>query len=195
MCGKDLQPSKELLDKVMLTANTKKQLPISERRRLNVDGVYCQVNHLPSGGLFYQAGGKFFSKLRFELEEDGHIIVRKYQPGSWESKIDVSYRIAKSLDDIFTLARLTADCKNMMKVVKRLEKLKTKYEASSFFHFALGKAYLETGCHQLGCESIVTSLKIGLVDPDHELSAMGMLVDTVEKEELAVDVQKLVKQQ
>ena len=47
MCGKDLGPSRELLDKVMLTANTKKQLPISERRRLNVEGVYCQVNHMP----------------------------------------------------------------------------------------------------------------------------------------------------
>lgn len=194
MCGKDLQPSRELLDKVMLIANTKKQLPLSERGRLNVEGVYCQVNRLPSGVLFYQTGGKFSSQLRFELEEDGRIIVRKYQPGSWESKMDVSYGIAKSLDDIFTLARQTADCKNVIEVVKRLEELKTKYETSSFFYFALGKAYLDTGRHQLGCESIVTSLKIGLVDPNHELSAMGMLVDTVEKEELAVEIQKLVKQ-
>jgi tetratricopeptide (TPR) repeat protein len=46
----------------------------------------------------------------------------------------------------------------------------------------------------MGCESIVTSFKIGLVDPNHELFAMGMLVDTVEKEELAIDIQKLVKQ-
>lgn len=194
MCGKDLQPSRELLDKVMLIANTKKQLPLSERGRLNVEGVYCQVNRLPSGVLFYQAGAKFSSRLRFELEKDGRIIVRKYHSGSWESKIDVSYGIAKSLDDIFTLAGQTADRKNVMEVVKRLEELKTKYETSSFFYFALGKAYLDTGRHQLGCESIVTSLKIGLVDPNHELSAFGMLVHTVEKEELAVDIQKLVKQ-
>ena len=90
-----LEPTKDLLDKVIFIADVKAQLPITERGILNDWGVYCRVNRLPDGALFYQAGGKFIAQLRFAVEKDGSIKVRKYKPGDWERKLTPTYDDAR----------------------------------------------------------------------------------------------------
>lgn len=95
MSKNKLQPSRELLEKVITVAHAKTQLPLADRAYLNDWGVYCRVNHLPGGALFYQAGGKFVARLRFTVEKDGSIIVQKYQPGDWELALEPTYNHAK----------------------------------------------------------------------------------------------------
>jgi len=53
MSKNKLESSKELLDKVIFIADAKAQLPLIERGHLNDWGVYCRVNRLPDGALFY----------------------------------------------------------------------------------------------------------------------------------------------
>ena len=140
-----LEPAKELLDKVIFIADVKAGLPFAERGSLNVGGVYCRVNHLPHGALFYQAGGKFIARLRFTVEEDGSITVHKYEPGDWESKVDLAYRVSRRLRETFAIARETANCATLVGVVECLERMKGRYTDSALFYFALANAYLDTG--------------------------------------------------
>ena len=55
--GKQLQPSRELLEKVMAVADAKAVLPTEARPYLDKWGLYCRVDHLPSGVRLYQTGG------------------------------------------------------------------------------------------------------------------------------------------
>jgi len=120
-----LEPTKELLDKVIFIADAKAQLPISERAHLNDWGVYCRVNRLPGGALFYQAGGKFIARLRFAVEEDGSITVRKYQPGEWECSLEPTYDGARFITEDFRVHKeideLLADAKDTDDKIWRLE--------------------------------------------------------------------------
>lgn len=68
---------------------------IIERGSFRDWGVYCRVNRLPDGALFYQAGGKLIARLRFVVEVDGSTTVRKYQPGAWEHDLELTYDNAK----------------------------------------------------------------------------------------------------
>jgi len=114
-----LGPPKELLDKVIFIADAKAKLPISERGILNSWDVYCRVNRLPSGALFYQAGGKFIARLRFVVEVDSSITMRKYQPGDWENNLALTYDDArfrvenlqkgKEMDDLLEGAKDTEE--------------------------------------------------------------------------------------
>jgi len=192
--GKDrLEPSKELLDKVMSVANAKAQLPLPERHSLNIKGVYCRVNRLPHGALFFQAGGKFIARLRFTVEEDGAITVHKYEPGDWESKVDLVYRAARRLHETFAIARETAECANLVEVAERLEKMKGRYADSAIFYFLLARVYLDTGQYEQALDAIVTSLKLGLDDPDDEKQALAMLVPIVEKGGSSIDIQRVAQ--
>ena len=114
-----LEPTKDLLDKVIFIAETKTQLPLNVRGVLNAWGVYCRVNRLPDGALFYQAGGKFIARLRFVVEVDSSITVRKYQPGDWETNLVPTYDNArfraenlqkgKEMDELLAGARDTEE--------------------------------------------------------------------------------------
>jgi len=114
-----LEPTKDLLDKVIFIAETKTQLPLDARGVLNAWGVYCRVNRLPDGALFYQAGGKFVARLRFVVEVDSSITVRKYQPGDWENNLVPTYDNArftsenlqkgKEMDELLAGARDTEE--------------------------------------------------------------------------------------
>jgi tetratricopeptide (TPR) repeat protein len=95
MASKESQPSRELLERVIAVADAKSVLPIRDRLYLNIWGVYCRVNHLPGGGHLYQAGGKFIAKMRFIVETNGSIVVRKYRPGDWESALEATYNHAR----------------------------------------------------------------------------------------------------
>jgi len=55
--GKQLQPSRELLEKAMAVADAKAVLPTEARPYLDKWGLYCRVDHLPSGARLYQTGG------------------------------------------------------------------------------------------------------------------------------------------
>jgi tetratricopeptide (TPR) repeat protein len=120
------EPSKELLHKVVFIAEAKTRLPLTERGHLNLWGVYCRVNSLPDGALFYQAGGKFIARLRFAVEKDGSIGVRKYQPGDWERKVGPTYDMAKYwMENIRVdneIERLLADANEAEEKIQRLEK-------------------------------------------------------------------------
>lgn len=89
------EPTKELLEKVIFIADVRSQLLITERSLLHDWGVYCRVNRLPGGALFYQVGGRFVARLRFVVEVDGSTTVRKYQPGAWEHDLELTYDNAK----------------------------------------------------------------------------------------------------
>lgn len=114
-----VEPGKDLLDKVIFIAETKTQLPLDARGVLNGWGVYCRVNRLPDGALFYQAGGKFVARLRFVVEVDSSITVRKYQPGDWENNLVPTYDNArfraenlqkgKEMDELLAGARDTEE--------------------------------------------------------------------------------------
>lgn len=88
-------PPRELFQKVITIADTKSSLPLRSRDSLNGWGVDCRVNRLRGGDFFYQAGGRFTSKLGFVLKSDGSIILRKYNPGDWELVIDPTYNYAR----------------------------------------------------------------------------------------------------
>lgn len=188
-----LQPRKELLDKVMSVADAKAQLPLPERHSLNVRGVYCRVNRLPHGAFFYQAGGRFIARLRFTVSEDGSITIRKYEPGDWESKVDLAYRVSRRLQEAFAIARETADCANLVEVAKRLEKIKGRYADSAFFYFVLSMAYLDTGQYQQVLDPVVASLNLGLDEPEYEEHALVMLVQIVEEGGSAIDIQRVAQ--
>ncbi|MBN2075187.1 MAG: hypothetical protein JW762_06525 [Dehalococcoidales bacterium] len=89
------EPSRGLLERVKTVADAKSVLPVRDRSYLNIWGVYCRVNHLPGGGHLYQAGGKFITKVRFVVETNGSIVVRKYKPGDWESALEATYNHAR----------------------------------------------------------------------------------------------------
>lgn len=89
------EPPRDLLEKVMAVADAKAVLPAETRPYLNKWGVYCHVNHLPGGGRLYQAGGKFVTKLRFIVETNGSVVVRKHKPGDWESALEATHNHAK----------------------------------------------------------------------------------------------------
>ena len=89
------EPTKELLEKVIFIADVQSQFQITERNLLHDWGVYCRVNRLPSGTLFYQVGGKFVARLRFVVEVNGSTTVRKYQHGDWEQDLELTYDNAK----------------------------------------------------------------------------------------------------
>lgn len=189
-----LQPRKELLDKIISVADAKIQLPLPERRSLNVRGVYCRVNRLPHGAFFYQAGGRFIARLRFTVSEDGSITIHKYEPGDWESKVDLAYRVSRRLQEIYAIARETADCANLVEVVERLEQMKGRYADSAFFYFALARAYLDTGQYQQVLDAVVASLNLGLDEPEYEEHALAMLVPIVEEGGSAIDIQRVAQQ-
>ena len=114
-----MEPTKELLEKVIFIADVKAQLPITERGILNDWGVYCRVNRFPDGTLFYQAGGKFISRLKFVVKVDGSTTVRKYQLGDWENNLAPTYdnsrfraenlRKGKEMDELLAGARDTEE--------------------------------------------------------------------------------------
>ena len=120
-----LKPTKELLDKVIFIADAKAQLPISERAHLNDWGVYCRVNRLPDGAFFYQAGGKLIARLRFVVEVDESITVRKYKPGDWECSLEPTYDGARFITEDFRvhneIDELLADAKDTEEKIWRLE--------------------------------------------------------------------------
>lgn len=129
--NRKLEPTQELLDKVIFLANAKAKLPISERAQLDVWGVYCRVNQLPGGALLYQAGGKFIPRLRFVAEASGSIRVRKYQPGDWERNLARTYDFharfrpeglerAKEMDELLAAAQDTEE------KIRRLEQKASK---------------------------------------------------------------------
>lgn len=89
------EPPRELLEKVMAVADAKAMLPAETRPYLSKWGVYCRVNRLPGGGRLYQAGGKFFAKLRFIVETNDSVVVRKYKSGDWEDALETTYVNAK----------------------------------------------------------------------------------------------------
>ena|GEM_PF-5376872 len=95
MGQKQREPSRELLEKVMAVADAKSVVPTGARLYLNDWGVYCRMNRLPGGGRLYQAGGKFIAKLRFIVETNGSIVVRKYRPGGWECALEATYNYAR----------------------------------------------------------------------------------------------------
>lgn len=120
-----MEPAKELLDKVIFTAETKTKLPLDLRGLLNAWGVYCRVNRLPDGALFYQAGGKFIAQLRFAVEKDGSIKVRKYKPGDWERKLILTYDDARfraeNLQKGKEMEELLAGVKDAEEKIRRFE--------------------------------------------------------------------------
>jgi len=187
-----LQPSKELLAKVMFVADSKAQIPLAQRSLLNFQGVYCRVNRLPHGAFFYQAGGRFIARLRFRVGKDGSIAITKYEHGDWETKVDAAYLVSKRLKDASAIARETANCANLVEVAKRMEKIKGRYINSGFFYFALANAYLETSQYEKAFDAVVTSLKVGL-DPNYEEYALAMLVPIVEEEGSAIDIQRMAQ--
>lgn len=189
-----LRPSKELLDKVMAVANAKAQLPFAERVSLNVGGVYCRVNNLPHGALFYQAGGMYIARLRFTVWKDGSITVHKYEPGDWESKVDLAYRMARTLQDGFAIKNETADCANSVEAVERLNKMKNRYVDSAMFYCILAMAYLDTGQYQQALDAVVTSLKIGLDVSIYEKQALALLVHIAEQEESGIDIKGVMQE-
>lgn len=91
MSKSELQPPRELLDKVMAVADVKAELPSRHRAELSDWGVYCRVNRLPGGRLFYQAGRRMVGRLRFTVENDGSTTVQKYHAGEWERKLEPTY--------------------------------------------------------------------------------------------------------
>ncbi|MFC1971199.1 hypothetical protein ACFLV0_04640, partial [Chloroflexota bacterium] len=125
MMSEEGAPTKELLEKVIFIANVRSQLPISERSHLNDWGVYCRVNRLLGGSLLYQAGGKFITRLRFAVEEDGSLTVRKYEPGEWECSLESTYDGARFITEDFRIHKeideLLADAKDTDDKIRRLE--------------------------------------------------------------------------
>jgi len=93
------QPSEELLVNVMEIAHFKKLLPLAHRDLLNVKGVYYQLKELSNVrySIYYMAGGKYIPKLTFadEMPGFGDIVVHKYNPGDWESYVELAMELAE----------------------------------------------------------------------------------------------------
>jgi cytochrome c-type biogenesis protein CcmH/NrfG len=64
--------------------------------------------------------------MRFAVEKDGSIIVRKYKPGDWERKVELAYNMAKFwMENIRVgkeIEKLLADANDTKEKIRRLEK-------------------------------------------------------------------------
>jgi len=99
-------PSEHLLDTIEEIATIKNSLSLGDRSLTSAKGLYVQMKSLPTGELQYIAGGRLVTKLVFVRELDGSKMVRKYQPGDWE------FRVEETLELCRTLKRAAEDIKS-----------------------------------------------------------------------------------
>ncbi len=88
----------KLLDKIEEIGTIKRNLSFRDRTQTSGYGLYVQSGRLPRGAMQYMAGGKFVTKLVFIREVDDTRIAKKYRPGSWEVKVEVTLYICRALE-------------------------------------------------------------------------------------------------
>lgn len=101
MSGKDVYPSEQLLDKIEEIATIKQTLSLRDRSLTSGNGLYVQSGGLPSGAIQYMAGGKFIARLIFIRNLDGSKDIKKYQPGNWETKVDIILQLCRELKRMY----------------------------------------------------------------------------------------------
>ena len=93
------EPTEDVLDKVEEIGNIRRDLSLAKRSMVSANQkLYVQSGNLPGGGVQYMAGGrKLFAGLVFERRPDGTRGVRKYRPGAWESRVDSTLSLCRTL--------------------------------------------------------------------------------------------------
>lgn len=140
-----LEPSHELLEKVMTVADATAILPLKSKVYLDYWGVHCRVNGLPDGRLLYEVGGKFFTQLQFTLQGDGSVVVRKYKPGDWELVLDPTYTHARfwvgHVKEEEEVAKLLGGARSIDDKISRLKKRVSEKPDNAWIF--LGNLYAE----------------------------------------------------
>lgn len=91
-------PPEQLLDKIEEIATIKQTLSLRDRSLTSGNGLYVQSGRLPDGAIQYMAGGKFIAKLIFVRNLDGSKDIKKYQPGDWETKVNIILQLCRELE-------------------------------------------------------------------------------------------------
>ena len=94
-------PSEHLLNSIEEIATIKQTLSLRDRSLTSGNGLYVQSGKLPGGAIQYMAGGRFIAKLIFVRNLDGSKDIRKYQPGDWETKVDIILQLCRELKRMY----------------------------------------------------------------------------------------------
>ena len=90
-------PSEHLLNSIEEIATIKESLSLGDRSLTSTKGLHVHRKPLAREDVQYTAGGRFGTKLLFIREAEGSRLVKKYQPGGWEFKVEETLELCRTL--------------------------------------------------------------------------------------------------